>query len=146
MDTRQLLAKSIQQAATCINHAQDGDMSNATPCTEWDLRTLINHMVYELLWVPDLLKGKTVAEVGSAHDGDVLHSDFRTAWQHAADAALVATMHVDMDAPVHLSRGDEPASAYLLEMANDMLIHGWDVGRSLKCSVMFDHDACGCTR
>ena len=27
----------------------------ATPCAEWDVRTLVNHVVGELLWVPPLL-------------------------------------------------------------------------------------------
>jgi uncharacterized protein (TIGR03086 family) len=113
-------------------------MQNPTPCSEWDLRELLNHMVYEVLWVPELLMGKTIAEVGTKHDGDVLHSDPQSAWQHAADAALVAVKRADLDAVVHLSYGDTPARDYIVEIANDVLIHGWDIGRSLHCSVVFD--------
>jgi uncharacterized protein (TIGR03086 family) len=138
MDPKELLAKAIQQATTCINMVRDEHWNNATPCSEWNLRQLVNHMVYELLWVPDLLLGKTVAEVGDTHDGDVLYSDPHAAWQHAADAALVASKHADPEATVHLSYGDKLADDYLQEVGADMMIHGWDVGRSLKCSVVFE--------
>ena len=47
----------------------------ATPCDDWDVRTLVNHVVGELLWIPPLLDGKTIAEVGDRFDGDILGSD-----------------------------------------------------------------------
>ncbi|HEX2297902.1 MAG TPA: maleylpyruvate isomerase N-terminal domain-containing protein, partial [Pseudonocardiaceae bacterium] len=38
--------------------------NNPTPCTEWDVRALVNHLVTEQLWVPLLLDGATVEDVG----------------------------------------------------------------------------------
>ena len=35
-----------------------------TPCSDWDVRALVNHVVGEERWVVPLLEGKTVAEVG----------------------------------------------------------------------------------
>lgn len=138
MDPKDLFAKTVQSAGLCVQRITADDMDNPTPCSEWNLRELLNHLVYELLWVPELLMGKTVAEVGDKHDGDVLHSDPMSAWQHAADGALVAVKRADPEAIVHLSYGDKPAKDYIVEIANDVLIHGWDVGRSLHCSVVFD--------
>jgi len=138
MDPKVLFAKAVESASLCIRRITPDDMGKPTPCSEWDLRALLNHLVYELLWVPDLLMGKTVAEVGTKHDGDVLYSDPQSAWQHAADGALVAIKHADPSAVVHLSYGDKSAEYYIVEIANDVLIHGWDIGRSLHCSVVFD--------
>lgn len=138
MDPKELFAKALQQATSCVIRVREKDLANATPCTDWDLKTLINHMVYELLWIPDLLKGKTVAQVGDRYDGDVLRSDFENAWQHAADAALMAVKHAELGAIVHLSYGDEPAHEYIAEMSAEMLIHGWDVGQSLQYSLRFE--------
>src|SRR5437879_335163 len=124
MDPKELLAKSIQQAATCIQQVTAQDLDNPTPCTEWNMQLLINHMVYKLLWVPELLLGKTVEEVGGRHDGDVLYSDFHTSWQHAADTALVAAKHADLGQMVHLSP-DMPAGEYIQRVGADILVHGW---------------------
>jgi uncharacterized protein (TIGR03086 family) len=138
MDPKELFAKAVEQATACIRNVRDDELSNSTPCTEWDLRTLLNHMVYETLWVPELLRGKTIAEVGDRFDGDVLGADPVSNWQRSADAALIAVKQADPDMTVHLSYGDFPARHYIAEMASDILIHGWDVGQSLQCSIMFD--------
>jgi len=59
-----------------------------TPCTEWSVRDLVNHVVGEELWTAPLLRGRTIAEVGNQFDGDVLGDDpLRTA-QMAADEAV----------------------------------------------------------
>src|SRR3989344_2656950 len=116
MDPKELFARSLGQATGCINHLYDEHMSNPTPCKEWDVRALMNHMVYELRWMPDLLAGKTVKEVGKRYDGNLLTSNPKMGWQHAADAALMAVKHVDPDKIVHLSYGDRSAKDYILEV------------------------------
>jgi uncharacterized protein (TIGR03083 family) len=32
--------------------------SGPTPCTEWDVRTLVNHVAGEYLWVPEMLAAR----------------------------------------------------------------------------------------
>jgi uncharacterized protein (TIGR03083 family) len=46
-----------------------------TPCTEWNVRTLVNHVTVEDLWVPPLLRGATIEEIGDRFDGDQLGDD-----------------------------------------------------------------------
>ena len=36
------------------------------------LRETINYHAYDTAWVPDTLAGKTIEEVGSTYDGDLL--------------------------------------------------------------------------
>lgn len=138
MDSKDLFAKTVESAGLSVRRITPDNMNNPTPCDEWNVRQLLNHLVYELLWVPDLLMGKTMAEVGTIHDGDVLHSDPLSAWQHAADGALVAVKRADPNSVVHLSSGDKSANDYIVEMASEVLVHGWDIGRGLHCSVLFD--------
>lgn len=140
MDPKTFFAKSVEQAESCIKMVTPDKLGNATPCSEWDLRALLNHMIGELLWVPELLKGKTIAEVGDRYEGDVGGSDPANNWLRAADAALVAVHRAEPDAVVHLSYGDFPAKHYIGEIGTDVLIHGWDVGQSLQCSLIFYKD------
>src|SRR5262245_28538324 len=45
-----------------VRAIRDDQWSAPTPCTKWDVRTLVNHLVYELRWMPPLLAGQTIAE------------------------------------------------------------------------------------
>jgi len=69
---------------------------NPTPCTEWDVRALVNHLVAEQLWAPLLLDGATVEDVGDRFDGDQLGADPVAAWASAAAAAVTADGRVSL--------------------------------------------------
>ncbi len=141
MDAKILFKKALEQATAIIKCVEKRHFKNDTPCTEWNCQTLINHMLYELSWVPDLLKGKTVAQVGSKYDGDLLGKDHIKNWQEAANDAVKAVNDVALDKMIHLSYGDVPASYYINEVGTDLLIHSWDAAQSFKCSLIMQPDA-----
>jgi len=105
--------------------------NDPTPCTEWDLRALVDHLVYETLWVPDLVAGATLAEVGSRYEGDRLGRDPIGAWAAANEAAVDGVRSSNLDVPVHTSGGELTADEYLTQMLFDASIHGWDVAQSI---------------
>ncbi len=112
--------------------------TDETPCADWDVRALVNHVVNELLWVPPLLNGKTAEEVGDQFDGDVLGSDPLLAWQSAAAEVLVAVLHPGaLDRITHLSFGDCPGSEYLGQVTSDVIIHSWDLARAIGADDRF---------
>ena len=46
-----------------------------TPCVEWGVRALVNHIVSGNFWAAELGRGKTIEAVGDRLDGDVLGDD-----------------------------------------------------------------------
>ncbi len=98
-----------------------------TPCSEWDVRTLVNHVVGEDRWVPALLAGRTIADVGESLSGDLLGDDPGAAWRSARATASAAAAATPADRPVTLSFGTVPVSEYLWQLAADHLLHGWDL-------------------
>lgn len=99
-----------------------------TPCSEWDVRALVNHVVAEQCWVGPLLAGRTIEEVGSRFDGDVLGDDPVGRGEDLARASVIAVdAALTEGLRVHLSYGDEDAAEYLRQLAADHLIHGWDL-------------------
>ncbi|MGZ6966371.1 MAG: TIGR03086 family metal-binding protein [Acidimicrobiia bacterium] len=103
-----------------------------TPCEEWDVRTLVNHVTVEQLWGPPLLSGQGVADIGDRLDGDQLGEDPVAAWDAAVGAALAAFAAPGaIDGTVALSRGPTPVAEYLWEMTVDALIHTWDLARGI---------------
>ena len=62
----------------------------ATPCTDWDVRALVNHLVGEQVWAVPLVAGKTLEDVGSQFDGDLLGTDPAGTWSKTAAESRVA--------------------------------------------------------
>ncbi len=117
-----------------------------TPCTEWDVRQLVNHIVYENRWTPPLFAGATLAEVGDRYEGDLLDGDPAGAWDEASQGALAAVSQPDaMERTVHLSFGDVPGAVYTWQLFADHLIHGWDLAKGIGADDRIDPelvDAC----
>ncbi len=105
--------------------------TSPTPCTEWDVRALVDHLVYETLWVPDLIAGATIAEVGNRYEGDRLGDDPIAAWSSARSAAVEGLETTTLGEPVHTSGGELTADEYLTQMLFDAAIHGWDLATSI---------------
>jgi len=114
---------------------------NPTPCTEWDVRALVNHIVYEQRWSVPLFAGATIAEVGDRFEGDLLGDDPSASSRAAADEALAAVEdEAVLDSTVHLSFGDTPASEYLDQLFADHLVHSWDLAVGIDADRTLDPD------
>jgi uncharacterized protein (TIGR03086 family) len=101
-----------------------------TPCSEWSVRELVNHVVGEDAWVVPLLRGATIAEVGSVFDGDLLGPDPVGVALKRAGAAVDAVHEKGAGGTVHLSYGDEDVVEYVRQVSADHLVHGWDLAVS----------------
>lgn len=127
----------LQQRATDefdrrVGAITDEQWNRSTPCTDWDVRALVNHVVYEDLWAPHLARGETVEQVGDRYEGDQLGGDPKAVWRKASDGALAAFREPGaLDRSVHLSYGDEPAPGYISQLVTDHLIHAWDLARGI---------------
>ena len=128
MEPVELFDRSCMEFDRRVAMIQPDHWSHFTPCSEWDVRALVNHVTVEDLWVPPLLSGSTIDEVGDRFDGDQLGDDPAAAWREAMEAARDAARSLDsVDRIVHISAGDVPAHQYLVEVGADNLIHSWDL-------------------
>lgn len=132
MDLVDLYRRSLQEFDARVQLIKDDQWDNPTPCTEWSVRDLVNHIVYEDRWTPPLMEGQTIEQVGDKFDGDLLGSDPKGAWNDASGAALASVEAKGaLDRTVHLSFGDTPASEYVKQLFNDHVIHAWDLARGI---------------
>lgn len=135
----ELHRRALERFGQLVHDVRDDQWSAPTPCTEWDVRALVNHLVVEQLWAPDMLAGRTIAEVGDRYDGDQLGDDPVAAWDAAAARALeVFAEPGAMDRVVHLSYGDVRAADYCREMTMDATVHGWDLARAIGADERLD--------
>jgi len=140
MDATTLFSKTLEQATAVINHVDEKHFDVPTPCDDWNMKALCNHLLYELAWVSDLVEGKTIAEVGDKYDGDLIKNDLKSNWDLAAERARQAIKNIKPGSQAHLSYGDVPIEEYLVEVSNDLAIHAWDIAQGLYCTMHIDDD------
>ena len=123
MELITLHRRVVEQWAARVAAVKNDQWVGTTPCTEWSVRELVNHLVAEELWMVPLLRGATVQEVGSQSDGDVLGEDPLASARMGADEAIVDTI-VPGGGRVQLSYGEEDTGEYVRQLCADHLIHG----------------------
>jgi uncharacterized protein (TIGR03086 family) len=116
-----------------------------TPCSEWDVRTLVHHLLYEQRWVSPMFEGLTIDEVGDRFEGDLMGDDAST-WPgllaSSMDEAHAVVAQPDaLGRIVHLSFGDIPGQEYVLQLTADLAIHAWDLSRATGQDDSIDPDA-----
>ncbi|WP_046468314.1 TIGR03086 family metal-binding protein [Allosalinactinospora lopnorensis] len=110
-----------------------------TPCTDWDVHDLVNHLVGEQLWVPFLLAGGRIEEAGDRYEGDVLGENPIATWEVASRESRNAWLQPGAtERTVHLSFGDAHASLYLWQMTFDLTVHAWDLARAIGADETLD--------
>jgi uncharacterized protein (TIGR03086 family) len=131
MDVIDLHRRTVAEFVSRLDTVGD-QWAAPTPCSDWDVRALVNHVVGEDLWTVPLMNGATIEEVGDRFEGDTLGDDPIGAAKAAADAATIAAASgLVARRVVHLSFGDTPAEEYAYQLAADHLIHGWDLSAAV---------------
>jgi uncharacterized protein (TIGR03086 family) len=144
MTTDRLPALAVYQRASAeldplVRRVERQQWELPTPCEAWTVRDLVNHLVAENRWVPPLLAGLTIDEVGEQLNGDLLGDDPVRAWTAALDnARRAATADGATVRTVHLSFGDVPGEEYLRQVGADHLVHGWDLAVALGADSRLD--------
>jgi uncharacterized protein (TIGR03086 family) len=128
MDLNTLYHRTVEAWADRVNAVASDQWDAPTPCAQWTVRDLVNHVVGEDRWTVPLVEGRTIADVGTSLDGDLLGDDPVRA---ALDAAMAATTVTAEKLPgggtVQLSYGEEQLDEYVHQLAADHLVHAWDL-------------------
>lgn len=131
MDAKEFFNHALEHATLAFRHLNPADYARPTPDAEWNARELGNHILYELSWVPHLLAGEKITDVGDRYDSDLLYADPQQKWDEAAALAKGSVMLANLHGTAHVSYGNVKNEKYLREVARDLLIHSWDLAAAL---------------
>ena len=95
-DVRSWLQDAAAGFIACLEGVGDDQWSAPTPNAEWDVRALVEHVADEQLWVPRLLAGRTIEDIGDEIPADPL-GDFPQAAVQDATAGMLATLDEVLD-------------------------------------------------
>src|SRR5438105_3953837 len=113
LDLPSLHERALASTRAFVAGVKPDQMSDATPCEDYDVRALLNHLVGGNFWVAPLVEGKTIEQVGDRYDGDVLGDNPLAAYESSAEAAAAAFNSPGaMEKPVAVSYGPVPGEIY----------------------------------
>jgi uncharacterized protein (TIGR03086 family) len=137
--TKELYVGALQHFGVLVHQVPADAWTAPTPCTEWDVRALVHHLVSEIAWTIPLLGGRSVSDVGDSLSGDLLGEQPVASWDaSAADALTAVNTEGAMELVIHLSRRDVTGADYVFEVFNDLAIHGWDLARAIDADETID--------
>ncbi len=140
-DVGALYRRSVEWWSARVAAVTDDQWDLPTPCTDWSVRDLVNHVVGEDLWTSPLMRGETIEAVGDRFDGDLLGDDPRTAGRQAATEATAAVNEtLPSHGTVQLSYGEESMDEYIRQLTADHLVPGWDLAAATGAARELDED------
>ena len=134
MELYEALDRAIASTAGIVKTVRPDQAGAPTPCTEWDVRDLLNHII-GTLWLSEALLGNLVPRHPMAPGGlpgtDLAGQDPAAAYAQASAAALAAASAGDTLTRVHTTPlGDMPGPALAGFTTLDILVHGWDLAKA----------------
>ena len=127
-----LLARAGSGFDGRLRAVRTADWTRPTPCAEWDVRALVNHLVTAQMTTVRLLDGATrddvVALIGVDHLGD----DPLASYARSSSAQLAAFQRPGaLEQVLPHPAFDMPGSQLLDFRIGDALIHTWDLARAI---------------
>jgi len=141
VDALELLSRAGDGFALRLARVQPEQWTAPTPCTEWDVRALVNHVVGANRRYTLLLHGATAGEVDATRAVDHLSLD-----PVASFVATATELHAAFREPGALNRtahhpSGERTGTQLLEMrVLDVAVHSWDLARAIGADESLDPD------
>ncbi len=128
-DAIDLLRRALDQTANLVAAVKPEQFSRPTPCSEWDVRRLLHHVI------GSGLRNFTIAARAETADWKAepgpLGDDPAAAFRRGAEALLAAWSSADLDAPVPMPGGaTAPLRARADQQIAELAVHGWDIARS----------------
>lgn len=117
MDARELFLSADAAFRSVVDRIAPADLGRPAP-QEWTqkkdptIRDVLASHARDEAWVPELVAGKTIDEVGDRWDGELLGDDPIAAYDALNDAATAAMSDpgLDQGMTLHFSYGDYPFS------------------------------------
>lgn len=127
--------RAADLAMGIVERVHPGQLGDATPCTEWNVRMLINHVVSGNLFFVHLAIGSTPPDRAVDHLGNDPPTVFRD-----SVLAVSAAFEPDgfLDRVVTAPFGEVPGRQLVDMRRNELTVHGWDLAKATGQSTDFD--------
>lgn len=140
MQLNQLVAKAATETANTVRGVKPDQLGAPTPCRDWDVRTLVNHLLQVIYAVN--LAGRGEAVPGELWERDLMSGGWAERVDDEARQAVAAWSDpAARGDTVSVGSMQMPVPAVAAMLASDLVLHGWDLARATGQDYRCDDDA-----
>jgi uncharacterized protein (TIGR03086 family) len=122
------LARASAPVADLVAGVRSEQWEWPTPCTEWDVRSLVNHLVGGNRLFTDVMHGATLDVARTQHAGDGLGDDPEAAYRGSVSGLLEAFGQPGvLEQIFQVPMGVVPGAVLVHLRLTEALVHGWDL-------------------
>jgi uncharacterized protein (TIGR03086 family) len=133
MDEVATMHRVLEMTGQVVDQIEPEQLDNPTPCTEWTVRDVLNHVTGGATMFGLCVRDGEVPDekLGALLTGDNLGADFKASYHRASeDAEEAFAIPGAMDRIVKLPFGEMPAGVALNIAIFDVATHAWDLAKA----------------
>jgi uncharacterized protein (TIGR03086 family) len=131
IDPRPLFAAATETATEVIGNVRADQLANPTPCTEYDVRALLRHLVGVVPRVVAMGRGDDPMRVTAPDLDAMADDDVMPAWRAAVAEAKAAWADGSaLERTIVLPWATDTGAAALLGYVSEITVHTWDVAHA----------------
>jgi uncharacterized protein (TIGR03086 family) len=141
MDQFEALDRAAEEAGRRVRQVQPDQWDLPTPCSDWTVRDLVNHLVRGNTMTVMLLDGASRDEVMEMFRNADPNEDLVAGYAETMVAQNAAFRGPGaLDRTVHHPMGDIPATLLLQFRTGDATLHAWDLARAIGADEELDRE------
>ena len=141
MESKDVCVEAIQAMKGVVARVNDyqwsmtmpADFQMMDPNAPKTLRDVVNRIAYDIAWIPDMLTGRTMDEIGrDKFQGDLLGDDPKTSFGAIAATAIDAIHNLaDPEPTVHCSYADYAPHEYFRDISSYYGMSAYDIPKAI---------------
>ncbi len=145
-DPVEMLRKTTIRVREVVANVQQSQAQDPTPCAQWDVRSLLNHLIGVLEFTDGCIAGAPPnirpAEADSSYIHEPQVATLIKAYHTVLDRVLQSASRPGaLDGVVSAPNfGEMPVQQILIGTTMDQLIHGWDLAKATGQDTALDVD------
>ena len=140
MEFPEMYAQAHATATAVIGNVTLGQLDGPTPCPDWDVRALLNHMIGFNYVLANAIAGEPPDRSGTA-SADFAGDDPAGAWKASSEKILAGWAEPGvMDRTLDLPFGPMPAAMAIGVHFGEITQHTWDVAKATGQQPQFEDE------
>ncbi len=147
MEIHDMMAAAGAVAVRVARGVRPDQLDAPTPCPNWDVRTLVNHLVLWSAFRSEAAARKQPTDETYTEDTDFTQGDWAETFAAQLDRATAAWAEPGAtDGETGLAGGSMPATVIAAMMLGELVVHGWDLATATGQELAVDPEVLAAVR